>query len=372
VILVAAGFGCTRTVVVEAGEPPEAGELMGETDCRPGAADCNPCARDVEAQLADELGRGSFGRSVHDWRFDWDRVYPPATRAARYFFDAPMRAGNGVLDGLSYHIQGFVRTNHPRIKYAGSHSNASGEKGSIFFVRDEGGENTLASMHPSRVRHPSGVAVLGAYLLVGEKGRLRVFDIARWEDDRGASYRMPATDPGRRGMDPPGGGIAAAKLAGGGYLFVVTTPGGTAPETRFNRFYRLEGEIGGEPGRELLGEQRVDAPAGHEFSENLSLLTECGTGRIYGLHTGAARSLAARGYWRLSLLVEEDGRPALRTLVSYAFRQRLGSCHLKSAATAWVGPAGEIELYCHEYVDNPSPGRPGRFRFTRLAPASRQ
>jgi len=196
---------------------------------------------------------------------------------------------------------------------------------------------------------------------------LRVFDVTAPASPQTIARRMPADDPEKRGMNPPGGGIAAVKLADGDYLFVVTTPGGTADGPRYHRFYRLSGDLSGPDLRAaFMGEQRLDGPGGFLFSENLSLVAECGTGRIFAVHTGTRRALSTRGYWRLSVLDEESGHPVLVPVALFEQPQNLRNCHLKSAATAWVSPAGTIEFYCHEYINNPdrdrwTPGTSGGF-----------
>jgi hypothetical protein len=363
VLFVIAGCASHQLLSPPPDPPPS---LVAWTDCPAGMPDCNPCAVDVMARFA-AFAAGAFVEETHDWSFDWDAAVSPAPLPVSRYFDPSIDARNRHADAFGAHVQGFVRTNDPVIRFAGTHSNAPGAPGAIFFIRRENGANRLAALHEGFTRHPSGVAVLGNYLLVGEKKVLRVFDVTAPTTPPTTARRMPADDPEKRGMNPPGGGIAAVKLADGDYLFVVTTPGGTAEGPRYHRFYRLSGDPGGAGLRaSFMGEQRLDRPAGHLFSENLSLVAECGTGRIFAVHTGTRRALSTRGYWRLSVLDEEGGSPVLVPVALFKQPQNLRNCHLKSAATAWVSPAGKMEFYCHEYINNPDRGSVDTWHFRRF------
>jgi hypothetical protein len=54
------------------------------------------------------------------------------------------------------------------------------------------------------------------------------------------------------------------------------------------------------------------------------------------------------GLWRLSRLQFVNDR-MLVTPVDYAFvGQDLGTCHMRSSATVWTEPGGEMRFYCHQ------------------------
>jgi hypothetical protein len=360
---------CSKTITVATSQSVQQipDKLAAYTECHPGDRDCNMCAYNVEKQFNAAFGqKKTYQTEKHNWSFDWSRMPVPARKSVSYFFDAPIKAGNKKPDWIAYHIQGFVRTNDPVVKYAGSHSNAPGEQGALFFIAQKTGKNSLKAVAASNIRHPSGVAVLGDFLLVGEKNNLRIFDIKKSSAPQNNLFKMPKKDPGHKGINPPGGGVAAVKLKDGTFLFAVSTPGGNKPHKRVNRFYKLKGKLDGKLKRKFIGEQQYDGPLKYQYSENLTLITECGTGRIYALNTGTNKALSATGYWRLSRLDTVNKKPALKTVAIYKTPQNLNSCHIRSAATAWVSPKGQIEFYCHEYLNNPDFGDKDTWNFRRI------
>jgi hypothetical protein len=84
------------------------------------------------------------------------------------------------------------------------------------------------------------------------------------------------------------------------------------------------------------------------YSENLSVVTECGTGRLYTIHTTGQYLLTGDGYWRLSRVESDEDGPRLK-LVSIAKQsQDSGDCHHRSSATVHVNKSGELEFLCTE------------------------
>lgn len=362
----------TAVTAVAVTLPPIAGPLRGDTGCRAGDASCNRCIDDVKGQFR-RIENGEKERKKKPWRFEWGKTYGPNEITAFQAFDEDSPLADGA--GLSHaHPQGFVRTNSSTLMYAGSHSQYEESKpGTIFIVRQAAdGKKSLAYLHRTRSRHPSGVHVIGKYLVFGERagGRdlLRVVDVDRAHVPQDVAHVMPAAD-----QKLFGGGIGMARLAGGGWLLVSSQPGSRdAERPRHHRFYRVTGDLASETTIELLRQQTYANPAGFggkdfKYSENLSLVTECGTGDIYAIHSSGdgdgIDGLIGGGYWRLSKLVGTAAAPALDPIDVYEVSQNAENCHMRSAASAGVAPGGKLELLCHQYRKDPDPSAVNPFQF---------
>ena len=73
---------------------------------------------------------------------------------------------------------------------------------------------------------------------------------------------------------------------------------------------------------------RPETPMGN--SENLSVVTECGSGKIFTIHTTGDYGLYGNGYWRLSRV--DDG-PKLTHIAMARQDQHNEKCHHRSSAT---------------------------------------
>ena len=208
----------------------------------------------------------------------------------------------------------------------------------MFFVEIERGGYRLHSIYRSERGHPSGVAVLGDGLFVAEGPQLRRFSVKRaGEPQRDPPFDIPrragAEKDETRGLDSGGGGIGLARLYDGSTLLVVSAPGdgfradaaGPAgnkarndnARPRYTRFYRFVPNVfARDPEISLLGEWPHEptsaTPSKPEpYSENLSLVTECGSGRLYTIHTTGHYGLKGEGYWTLSRVDGEPDKPRL-------------------------------------------------------------
>ena len=259
-----------------------------------------------------------------------------------------------------------------RLPYAGSHSHTS--RGSIFFIANNDGKNKLYSMYNSTRDHPGGVHVLGDGLFVPEGDSLRWFSVDavyRGGFNQNNSFKIPKDAKDPKGLQGGGGGLGLAKLADGTYLLVVTAPGdgfrpklgigslGAADENRrarYTRFYRITGGDAGHPDKpvEFLGQYEhgylsvSDTPMA--YSENLSLITECGTGHLYTIHTTGEYKLDGDGYWRLSRVESggEGGDLRLKHISIVRQSQDNADCHHRSSATVHVNKNGQLEFLCSE------------------------
>jgi hypothetical protein len=350
------------------------GPLRGNTTCAYGDSDCNMCATDVATQfkLAFETGhRPWIGWDSRSWSFRGNDRYPPDDLKPELVFSPYGEDGQAGI--ASKHIQTFVRTNSSRIPYAGSHSHRS--TGSIFFVERDGGANTLHSIYRSAHDHPSGVAVLGDGVFVAEGDDLRRFRVsAAGKSQKGDRFTVPKSEVNRspdpdddgRGLQGGGGGVGLAKLADGSTLLIVTAPGGgfrdgvtkAAREDndrpRYTRVYRmLPNALADNPQIVFLGEWTHDGVSGkpdssRAYSENLSAITECGTGHIYTIHTTGEYALKGHGYWRLSRLEGSPDKPRFVHMQTARQSQNNESCHHRSSATVSVNEKKELEFLCSE------------------------
>jgi hypothetical protein len=147
---------------------------------------------------------------------------------------------------------------------------------------------------------------------------------------------------------------------------VVTAPGdgfrlGTTKkgreenlEPRYTRFYRLVGKLPAYPQDvQFIGEWKhgnlSESPnTPMAYSENLSVVTECGTGHLYTIHTTGQYLLNGDGYWRLSRIESSPKGPRLQHISIEKQSQDTGDCHHRSSATVHVNKSGELEFLCTE------------------------
>ncbi len=327
------------------------GFTQAQQDCERSARNCNVCAVDVKHQFK-RAASGQINWRTEFWHFDWDQPYPPYQLRARHLLAGQQKDLFGIP---AKHIQGFIHTNSPQYPFAASHSHRS-TGGLLLIEQNPQGEKYLAALYNSQSRHPSGLHAIGHYLAYGEQGQLWLKDLQQPE---------PTTPDIRLAMPGPaanfGGGLGIVKLAGNGHLLVTTGPGGQDQRPRFNRFYYLRSRNGRPAGLRFLNQSAQPNPAqwpkGLAFSENLSLLSECGSGDIYAIHSGGDEDemsvIRGQGYWRLSKVVVRQQRLSLRPLSAFMQPQNMDKCSLRAAATVRVNPDHQLEFYCHGYAKNP-------------------
>ena len=322
--------------------------VKGSTRCRPGKSDCNFCAANVQQQFQKAVSKQiSWNRKR--WNFTWPQPYPPQNVRPLDIFDGDPKYALGIPDK---HIQGFVRTNSRLFPYAGSHSHK--RNGGIFVVKQgANGEQSLSSLHKTTGKHPSGVQVIGKYLVYGEGTRLFFRDMD--SHNQASGFRLTATGANF------GGGLGIIKLARDNHLLVTTGPGGQRPGKRFNRFYHLKSVNGRPSSLRFINESSTKKPqqwpSKFAYSENMSLITECGTGDVYAIHTtGDEQGISAisgKGYWRLSKLISNGKALGLTSVNAFTTGQDMKRCNVRAAATVNVNPQNRLEFVCHAYAKDP-------------------
>ena len=319
----------------------------GDTTCRAGDPDCNVCAVNVEQQFQRAAAQ-QISWSTQPWSFDWPKRYPPENLSPMDIFNSAAGHKFGFPDA---HVQGFVRTNSSKYPFAGSHSHKT--RGGIFVIENGRGGQSLTTLHSVSGRHPSGVHVIGKYLVYGVGNRLYFKDLNN--PRRSADLSLPLPKPSF------GGGLGVLKLNDDRHLIVTSGPGGQDNRPRFNRFYLLKSNNGIPSSIDFLNESATKKPAQWPstlgYSENLSLITDCGSGDIYAIHTtGDEKGIGAiigNGYWRLSKLVQDREMLGLTAVNAFTNKQNMQSCNVRAAATVHVNPAHKLEFYCHGYAKDP-------------------
>lgn len=352
--------------------------IKGDLSCRRGDPDCNPCTANVRGQFA-KMRRGESNWKRKPWRFQWGHRYAPDSIRPYEAFDEDTDLANAL--GLSSaHPQAFVRTNEGPAWYAGTHSQKEpGRPGTVFIIeQDADGKKRLVALHRTRTQHPNGLHVLGRFLLFAERpssrnpDQLRLIDLRRRRTRQDITHDIPEAVGDSRAFKQFGGGLGSAKLSDGSYLLISTVPGDRKTRNddgsrvhRFHQFYNMKGNLTDPDDLTIrfVAEQRFSStasvPQKYEFSENLSLVTECTTGDIYAMHSSGdgdgLDGLEGRGYWRLSKLVRVDGDPQLEPIDVFEVSQSARACHMRSAASVGVAPNGKLEFLCHQYRKDPDP-----------------
>jgi hypothetical protein len=331
--------------------------LKGQTKCRPTDADCNVCASNVSQQFR-RAARGKLRMRLKPWRFNWIQKYKPdnATPQDILYDNGRSTDWAGIPN---YHIQGFVHTNSGRFPYAASHSDD--RHGAIFILQQNpDGKKYLSTIHMTHHRHPSGLHAFGKYVVFGDGQYLRFIDLNRHYNPQTLQYRLPTNGTATPKMRNFGGGLGMVKLSNGDYLVLSSIPGSQDARPRYNRFYTLTGNLA-QPSRtkvRFIGESRYNNPGNwsgkYRFSENLSLITECGTGDIYAIHTtgdqNGVNAVFGGGYWRLTKVIWQGNNPALQPVQAFRMKQNLNNCHMRSAASVRVNPHHQMEFACHGFT----------------------
>ena len=349
---------------------PRINYAKGDTSCRNGQSDCNVCASNVKQQFERAASQQiRWGRD--QWNFAWPQRYPPRNLRPTDIMNGVPGHALGIPDT---HVQGFVRTNSSRYPYAGSHSHKS--RGGIFVIKQESnGQKSLASLHQTNGRHPSGVHILGRYLVYGLGKRLYFKDIE--SPNQRSEISLPIPHPNF------GGGLGIQRLSPNNFLVITTGPGGQRERVRYNHFYHMTVVNGRPSSLKFLNKSTSKKPAkwprNLAYSENLSMITECGTGDIYTVHTTGDEKgfsmISGKGYWRLSKLVKKGNALGLTAVNAFTNRQNIKSCNVRAAASVYVNPQRRLEFYCHGYAKDPdgstfnvlgrSSRNQDRFRFKR-------
>lgn len=307
-------------------------------------ADTSICATNVQRQFHDAVN-GKLNWSTQSWSFDWNKAYEPDNATPKSIFGSPVKGFLGINVAVK-HVQGFVRTNSDEFPYAGSHSHT--ETGGIFVVKKTDSGLSLASLHTTEGAHPSGVHILGKYLVYGENGKLvfKNLESTNQVDDIKLAINGAY-----------GGGLGLIKLDNGQHLVISTGPGGEKNMDKKNHFFGLDFQNGSPNSLYKLNEEEVSIPSDwsrkYLLSENNSIIAECGTGDIYVVNVSGdtgVKLLSGNGYWKLSKLeFDADSNLTLTPVNYYKRGQNTKSCNSRATGTVSVSSDHKLEFYCHEH-----------------------
>jgi hypothetical protein len=334
-------------------EAPRAPSLLhGDLRCD-GQADCSVCAEDVAGQFANSDWRPG----ADSWHFQ--PFLPHGAVTAEEAYDG----------GLHDHVQGFVRLDGPGERFAMIHSGGRSWRwqrrfASLSLIVERGdGRNWLQDVRPVAAQdaHTSGIFTLGRYIgLLQRDGGLAFLDVAQDLQGPLLEHQLPIADPKPVGLSPWSGGVAMTRLAEGGYL-LLANEGGNGASSGHSHFFRVGGDLfhPGSPSLTLqpLGEFQYPkpprGPSDYHHSENLALITECGTGDLYSIHVGSSdylyRFQQGRTFWRVSRVVIAEQSATLEPVGVYTRTATLQRCFGRAAGNAFVQPDHRIELLCHEW-----------------------
>ena len=327
-------------------------DYIADTTCTKGDASCNVCATDVQRQFHDAV-EGKLNWSTDSWSFDWEQPYEPDNATPKSIFGSEV-SSLGALFGESVaikHVQGFVRTNSEEYPYAGSHSVKDGDLGGIFIVKQSSNGLELASLHQTSNDHPSGVHMLGKYLVYGDGSQLvfKNLDSLNQDDDIQLNIESPKF----------GGGLGFVRLNDDSYLAITTGPGGEDNlDNKYNQFYNLSFQNEQPNELTLLNDSKVIIPSDwprqdrYILSENLSVIPECVSGDIYTVNVSGSTDAAlinGNGYMRLSKLETQEDKLKLTAINYYQLGQNISSCNFRAAGTVSVDDNNKLEFYCHEH-----------------------
>jgi len=310
--------------------------LIGADNCAHGSVDCNRCAPDVEQQWSD-MAAGALSWRERSWHFGWDRAAQPSGLTPDQAWDT-----GGIIE---QHAQGFVRTNHATVKYAMSHSDDT--FGSLTFVNSS---DNIHALHRTASVHPSGIFALGNYVgMVDGEHSVRFVDTTRSLESHDLSFRL-GPEAGGPGVRSGNGGIAMARLWGGGYLLVVGQ-GGVNTDPQDTDLYFVDGPLTAPHRKQRLGVYRPAPGPGFNQSENISVITECGSRSIYTVHM-MGDDIGGEGYYVLARVTWGANGPWLSRVNVKRVNSDIDYCHHRSAASASVRDNGTVDLYCHERAED--------------------
>jgi len=304
--------------------------LFGDDTCAVSDRTCNRCINNVASQFGNITDDPSQkGVKWTEW------IYPPEGLD-------PYIGGSIDCGPFACHYQGFARVQRGgSVEFLGFSFGPS-EPGLVGIAHEPTPGNwEVQHLYAGADGHPSGMFALGAYFgFANGDNRLQLLDVedANWRLADQPSYEMPKDDPNELGIDTAGGGIAMARLRGGGYLLTVEQAG----DRQRVDFFFIDGDLEAPARKQYLG--GTPAPS----SNNMSLITECGTGHLYliqiegtdlFLEFGSSRWVLAKIDWGF-----EDGPHRVHVDEKDDWTNSAGYCWPRGGASATALEDGRLEF----------------------------
>jgi hypothetical protein len=214
--------------------------------------------------------------------------------------------------------------------------------GSLTFINSS---NNIHALHRTASNHPSGIFTLGRYVgMMDGNNSVRFIDTMRSLESHDIRFTVgPEAQTGN-------GGLAMARLFGGGYLLVIGQ-GGLNNDPQRTYLYVTHGALTGPSRTERVGVSRPPLPRDYNQSENISVITECGTRSIYVVHM-MGDDIGGQGYYALSKVSWGINGPWLARINVKVVNSDIDYCHHRSAASVSVRDNGIVDLYCHERAED--------------------
>ncbi len=315
--------------------------MKADLTCAYGGPDCNRCVNDVRGEFA-KLGNLTKP-ALQKYEYGVSSTYQPANWTPRDFLTRQAIAG---------HLQSFVRLpvdtgSDQDAWFAATYSDSkeiSGVRtGAVYLVRAPvtwAGHSVRATGHMEYVyktaEHPGGAQAIGRYLAVGVddfgSATLDVYNLSSKSDAHKETAKLPHRTAG----------VGLAKLAAGGYLIMSKRWGSN---TTFDLYHTLSlDNLARYTDLRLLGSGN-----GATGAENVSVVTECGTGDLYGVTTTGDEPLHNDNYWSLYAITGVANAPRI-DLVSTKTTEQSGACDGRASATAFATMDGDLSFYCSQNV----------------------
>ncbi len=299
----------------------------------------NNCVNNVQQQFKQAKTNG-LTWTQYPWSFNWDKPYEPNGTKPSEFMD----------NYLYKHVQGFVKTNSSKYPFVGTHSDDN--EGGVFVIqRKNSGSLVLSSLHLAGTWHPSGIQVIGKYVVYGASGDLVFKDME--SNNQSVDIRLSLGSEFKYG-----GGLGIVKQSDGSYLAIMTGPGGNKAKEHYNYFFEFSMYDSVPSELNYINTSRVampsDWPSDYKYSENLSVLKECGTEDIYTIHVTGELGIGNgpfgdASYWKLSKLNKTNDRYSLKSIDYLESKQNLGSCNPRATGTVSVNSKHDLEFICHQH-----------------------
>ncbi len=334
--------------------------VWGKTNCAYGDPSCNRCVNDVVKQFK-SMGSSS-GAYAHSYSAMLEDTYDPSGEHFPAFF-TPSDGG---------HVQSFLRlpiTGPGPIAGTGAKPQwfvtDYGKAGVLYAVRMSANtwagptleprvKGEVTNIFDAETVHPGGMSVVGKYLLVAASGS---------SDDYHNGVHVYTykhnTDGSELGLTYLGkqqehyvSAVAAIRNDVGDYTILASSNGAA------HTYYRWRGKLSEPEGWTYVDEWK-DVP----IFENMTMVTECNTGKVFligatanetnvrvtaelfGLPT--ANALSNRwALYDLSVSVEGNRMPLVYATDAPFYNK--SRCNARGGASVHAGMNGELLIYCHE------------------------
>jgi len=294
---------------------------------------CDRCANNVVGQFNAVID-GQRTKTRGAWYVP-EGSFEPSGRG-RGAFDSDFEWLSDNWDG--HHIQGFVKT-------PTGYAIANGDDGGGVVALTAGGTASVVThIYNHATEHSAPLGSVGSYIMYRyTSNRVAMIDVL--DPDAGEIWpaKLSVTVDAPRGINSAGGGIDAVELFDGTHLVA-------ARDNEDGTFLYRVHDLLSFANDEFVGKMSTTGFTLSDEPQNLSLITECGTGTIYMVETGGGGTTLNDGWWALSRVeADQAGKPVKRRLGQWSQDQDVDYCYHRSAATVSTGSRGELVFTCSSW-----------------------